>query len=215
MQNKKLTETVARLIDEGDKVLASQSHGAGGYILVEGTGFAKWLFNCRHLLEILGGHSAAFGEEFKLSAECRYASRAEFMLAALKALRESLEHGLLAQIEDLVSAEIFDDLLGQADYLESEGYFLAAGVLGRAVLEEHLRNWCQSAGCSPAKQKPTLGDFNMALRKAGAYNVSVMKHVDSMIAVGNDAAHNKPGLTREAVARLLRDLPEFLGKYGA
>ena len=56
-------------------------------------------------------------------------------------------------------AEAFESLLEQADYLLSEGYFLAAGVLGRAVLEEHLRKWCDLKAYSPAKQRPTINDF--------------------------------------------------------
>jgi hypothetical protein len=40
-----------------------------------------------------------------------------------------------------------------------------------------------------------------------------MKHVDSMIAVGNDAAHNEPDLKREDVERLLRDVRTFIARH--
>ena len=44
-------------------------------------------------------------------------------------------------------------------------------------------------------------------------NIIVPKHIEAMIAVGNNAAHNKPDLDRPSVDRLLRDLREFLGKH--
>ena len=58
-----------------------------------------------------------------------------------------------------------------------------------------------------------LGDFNTALYKAGNYPVSVMKLVESMAAVGNAAAHNKPESTAADVGRLLRDVRDFLGRH--
>lgn len=213
MRNTALMATVERLIDEGTKTLGTRHDLKYSKNITERASFAKWLAGCRHLLEMLGRHSPAFNEEFKLSADYYEASRAEKMLATLHAIRESIQYGLLASIEDLVTAEVFESLLEQADYLLSQQYFLAAGVLGRAVLEERLRNWCASAGCPQKKTKPTLSDFNVALYTAKVYSVSVMKHVDSMVAIGNDAAHNKPGLKRDDVARLLRDLREFLAKH--
>jgi hypothetical protein len=34
-----------------------------------------------------------------------------------------------------------------------------------------------------------------------------------MAATGNEAAHNLPTLTKEAVERMLRDIRVFIGKY--
>jgi hypothetical protein len=121
--------------------------------------------------------------------------------------------GLLVAVEDLVRAEAFESLLEQADYLLASGYALAAGVLGRAVLEEHLRKWCEVKGCRPAKDKPTINDYNSELYKAKHLNLSQMKHVESLAAVGNEAAHNKPTLTADGVERLLRDVRELLAKH--
>jgi hypothetical protein len=104
-------------------------------------------------------------------------------------------------------------LLEQADYLLSEGYFLAAGVLGRAILEQHLKYWRYIAGCPPNKPRPTLNDFKDGLYKSKRINITEMKHIESLASVGNDAAHNKPTLTESDVKRLLRDVRDMLVKY--
>ena len=109
-----------------------------------------------------------------------------------------MDEGLLVKYEDLIFAEAFADLYEQGQHLFSQGYFLAAGVVFRAVLEEHLRHLCERNECTPVKEKPTINDLNMALYKCDSpvYEKSVMLHVTALAAVGNDAAHNNPELKR-------------------
>lgn len=211
--HKMLPRTVIRLIEEGDAVLATSKQSQRDRDIVDSKMFAKWLAGCRGLMQLLGNYAPAWDECFEQSAEFYYIQRAETMHSTLQAIQESVEEGLLIQLEDIVSAEIFNSLLEQAEYLLSEGYFLPAGVLGRAVLEEHLRNWCDHAECSPGNKRPTLNDYNMKLYTEKHYNTSIMKHVDSMAAVGNDAAHNNEELEKTDVERLLRDVREFLAKH--
>lgn len=219
LQNTVLQQTVQRLIEEGRRVLATEfdasnpnfnylgSRPAG----VELQPFAKWLAGCTNLVRMLGSAGDAWKDDF--SQRKNSLGLTQRMLGTLEAIAESIQHGLLVSVEDLVRAEAFDGLLGQADYLLSEGYVLAAGVLGRAVLEEHLRKWCDLKSCAPAKAKPTLADFKDCLYKGKELTVTQMKHVEAMAAVGNDAAHNKATLSSSDVERLLRDVREFLVRY--
>ena len=135
------------------------------------------------------------------------------MLGTLEAIAQAISSGLLITVQDIVRAESFNNLLDQADFLHENGYVLAAGVLARAVLEEHLRTWCERSSLPTSKAKPTLSDFKDALYKDKKFSVSVLKHVEAMAAIGNDAAHNKPELATESVTRVLRDIREFIGKY--
>ena len=72
------------------------------------------------------------------------------MLGALDSIREGIEAGRLLRVEDLVFAEAFANLIEQAEYLLKRNYFLASGVLLRAVLEEELRRMCEINECTPA-----------------------------------------------------------------
>ena len=138
---------------------------------------------------------------------------AKQMLGTLEAIKSVVAAEGLVTVEDLVMAEAFADLLEQADYLLSENYALAAGVIGRAVLEEHLRKLCGHASLVPTKPKPTLNDWKQELQKASKLNKIEVTHVDAMATVGNEAAHNKPGLKGEDVERMLRDVREFLVRH--
>lgn len=135
-------------------------------------------------------------------------------LGAVKAIKEAVAIGLLVKIEDRVLAEAMDDLLEQADHLLEKKYSLAAGVLGRAVLEEHLRKGCSRKGCVPMVPKPTISDYNQALYKAGHLDKLAMKKADTLATAGNHCAHNAdPPLTPQQVETLLRDVREFVTQH--
>ena len=131
----------------------------------------------------------------------------------LEGTKHAVECGLLRTAESVILAEAYGDLLEQAKELLDKGYFLAAGVLGRAVLESHLRKWCEHEQCLPTKDKPMLGDFKTALRAKQLITKTVQAHIEAMAAVGNDAAHAKPELKQHEVERLLNDLTAFLATH--
>ena len=54
----------------------------------------------------------------------------------LRAAREDYANGYLFDIKQLIAAEVFDDLLEQAEHLLDAGYQEAAAVLAGAVLED-------------------------------------------------------------------------------
>lgn len=134
-------------------------------------------------------------------------------VGALTAIKEAIERDLLVKIEDWVLAEAMDDLLDQADHLLKKKYSLAAGVLGRAVLEEHLRKGCDRKGCIPPG-RPTLNDLNLALYNGHHYDKLVMKKVDALTSVGNYCAHNEqPPLAPDKIEPFLRDVREFVTQH--
>ena len=145
------------------------------------------------------------------------ANRLTFVLGVhgvLEAIKHELENNHLESFSKLVRAETLADLLEQAEKLQDNGYYLAAGVIGRCVLEEHLRASCEGLACAPAKSKPTLNDYNMALYGIDHYAKTKMKQIDSLASVGNDAAHNKAELNKDDVRRLLDELPSVLESVG-
>jgi hypothetical protein len=138
--------------------------------------------------------------------------RTDHQIGTLYALKHAIENDWLTSVENLVVAEAFTDLLEQADYLLEKSFHVAAGTLGRAVLEEHLRKWCGRSGCVPTKKRPTLADFNMELYTKNHITKVTHAHVLAMIAIGNQAAHNEK-VTVQEVERLLRDVRGFLQNH--
>jgi hypothetical protein len=60
----------------------------------------------------------------------------------LSALRADYQADRLQSLRELIHADLFADLLEQADHLMEQGYKDAAAVTAGAVLEEHLRKLC-------------------------------------------------------------------------
>jgi hypothetical protein len=176
--------------------------------------FEQWRSRCRLLLSMLGPLSVPWEPVLGPSVE-NGLSAAMSTQGALKGIRQSLHEGLIVRFEDLVLAEAFSDLYHQADYLFLQGYFLAGAVILRAVLEERLRRLCTAHQCPPARDRPTLGDFNTELYKRGVYDKITFKLVDALAAIGNDAAHNDPNLKKEDVRRLLDGVQDFLRRFSA
>ncbi len=134
------------------------------------------------------------------------------MLGRLRGLRDAIRHDLLIRVEDLVSADAFASLLEQADELLSKDYVLAAGVLGRAVLEEHLRKLCERHDCLPVN-RPTINDLNQSLYKSGQLDKLGMQTVTAMATIGNDCAHNTTQHTAKDVGKFLSDVRDFLIRH--
>ena len=146
-----------------------------------------------------------------INPEQRY--QIDSIYGSLLALREAVNSDLLVRIEDMVLAEAMNDLLAQAEYLADKNYILAAGILGRAVLEEHLRKGCNRKGCLPTG-RPTINDLNKSLYTNKHLDKLVMKQVDALASIGNHCAHNdQPPLDSDRIMTFLRDIREFITRH--
>jgi hypothetical protein len=172
--------------------------------------FAKWRTSCRLLMMQLGSFANPWNDVLAADDVRNNRRTVDAMLGALKSVSENVSHGRLARFEDIVFAEAFSNLFEQAEYLLDKGYYLAAGVLFRATLEEKLRRMCDAFGCVPQKQRPTISDYNQALYTGQHVDKLVFKGVDEMSAIGNDAAHGKSTLTVADIERLKGNLADFL-----
>jgi len=176
-------------------------------------GFKKLIGSFNLLLSLLGNLGKPWQDIYEGSKKGNRVESAMSVLGALKSIKESLEDGLLIDFEDIVYAEAFSNLSEQAQYLFEQGYFLASGVLLRAILEERLKRLCERHGSIPGKARCTIADYNQNLYASKIYDKISFKHVEAMAAIGNAAAHNDPNLTKEEVERLLRDVSAFLLRF--
>jgi|GEM_PF-1458809 len=217
--NEKITSLVEKLIHNGESLCKNpwednQFKNIGIVTrFVDLEGFNKWLGSFHLLLSLLGPVGKPWQDIYESSKKGNRLENSLSILGSLRSIKESLNDGLLISFEDIVYAEAFSDLIEQAEYLYEQGYFLASGVLLRAILEERLKKLCESKGCQPGKTRPTIIDYNQNLYTTKIYDKITFKHVDSMAAIGNAAAHNDPQLNKQEVERFLRDLPAFLLRF--
>ena len=216
-----LLEHVGRLIDEGTALLGTKRDHPGGSTqkvtwvgspsTVDSQLMSKWLSGCANLVFQMGQIAATWEGAF---APTRYQGFEESRRAMgrLEALRDAIQHDMLFPVEDLMFGEAFANLLEQATELLQSGYPLASGVLGRAVLETHLRKLCDHHGCLPSGN-PTIETLKQALVKAKVLSSLTAHYVDAMGTAGNHCAHNKqPPLSKADIEKLLSDVQDVVAK---
>jgi hypothetical protein len=207
-----------KLITDGEALLATKfdvqtsSFTKEGFVSLDP--FRRWHGNCLVLRSKLGRAFEPWEKSVRTDVSNK-AATVTSLLGTVRSIKDAVEGGHLVTFTELIVAEAFSNLLDQADYLLSKGFWIAAGVLGRAVLEEELRLLAQKVGCSPKKDRPTLNDLNTELYKATAYDKLEFKLIDTLAAIGNDCAHNKSGATEERVKHLLEQLVALLPRLGA
>lgn len=134
-----------------------------------------------------------------------------------KAVQHQVREGLFANVRGLLQAEVFDDFLEMSAHLLSEGYKDPAAVLVGAVLEDTLRKRLDREGgpTTDAKGKNlTIEPMNVALAKAGVYNVLVQKQVTAWADLRNKAAHAQwDQYDAQQVAQMLEGVRKFCTDY--
>jgi len=203
--------TNANLIEQGKELIKNCWQDRHGMQRVNIEPLYLWLGNISSFKYQLGNSGKPWLEV--LNSTDQYDNSAihvKKLLDTLSSIKSEIENNHLASFNQIVQSETLIDLLEQAEHLLSKNYFLAAGVIGRAILEQSLRDSCKANNINIEKDKPTLNDFNIGLYKSEVYNKSKMKLIDSLISIGNDAAHNIEGLTKRDVKRLILELPSII-----
>lgn len=206
------------LVKEGEAVLATEfCRSRPGYVdmrdpWVDLELFERWNASCRNFVLQIGDQAKAWDGVFDSDSGNQFVV-AQAKLGQLRAICDSIERNMLVRIEDFVAADAFGSLLDQATELLRLNYVIAAGVLCRAVLEEHLRNLCHRTGCK-IPGRPTIADMNMALYRSRHIDKLAMQGVTAMATCGNDCAHiSDPPRSKADVEKLHHDVGDFLNRF--
>lgn len=215
----KIEQLLESLIAEGDAVLKTRWQPQGNWVTgpptyVDLADFTKWRARCKLLASLLG----QVGKSWESDLTADWNNKMEHAIktqGTLKAIKSSASEGLLLEVQDLILADAFTNLVEQAEYLLDQGYFLASGVLLRAVLEERLRRLADSHALTISKPRVTLNDYNTELYKASVYDKITFKDVDGLATIGNEAAHNSPNLSASDVLRMREGVSRLLQKFSS
>lgn len=131
----------------------------------------------------------------------------------LLAARTDYAQGFIADHKLLISAEVFTDLLVQADVLLDHHYKDAAAVIIRAVLEDGIRRLCEAYKIEAGK-RDTIQQLNEKLYKEHVYTALIHKEIIAKAEIGNCAAHARfDQYNDDDVAAFLEFVLRFLGQY--
>jgi hypothetical protein len=205
------------LLVRGDQVLATRRPPPQNVIgddRVDMQGSQEWATSASQFLESIFGRESEYYE--RLQKSWKYAGYYSDMVRALgvfKAAWNDYSKGYLTDLKTLVRAEVFDDILEQAEQLFEQGYHQPAAVLAGCVLEDALRKMCDLKSIS-VPPKPKLDTMNGELAKNGVYNTLVQKRVTMLADIRNKAAHGQLSeFSVSDVNDMLRQVREFVTNY--
>lgn len=127
----------------------------------------------------------------------------EQQLAIVKAVQGRFESSLY-DIRQMLQSDLFDSELEAAEELAKCGFLRAGGALAGVVMERHLGQVCKNHAVKLRKKKPTIADYNDALKEADVIDVPRWRLNQHLGDLRNLCDHSKDAEpTREQVTDLL------------
>jgi hypothetical protein len=219
--NQKILIRFNELEKEIEKVLASKyvSHGqfSSGAEYIDNNMLLEWNSKVKNLISLCSGQDSLYFKDFveAASRNSSFLTNLEIfndMVAIFNALKNDYENGYLTSFRTLVTAEVFDNELDQAQELLDNKYHVAAAVIAGTVLETSLRELCDNQ--SPKISYGKLDKMNADLKKAGVYNQLQSKRITALADIRNSAAHGKVSeFTHDDVQSMIKDIESFLINY--
>ncbi|XZE52557.1 hypothetical protein SH139x_004258 [Planctomycetaceae bacterium SH139] len=171
-----------------------------------------WSTNVLNLLQRVFGEDSIHFKHFTEDATNVGNSELSFrrIVAIFEAAREDYEGGYLFNLQSLVKAEVFDDMLEQAAALLKAGYKDPACVVAGVALETTLKDLCTRNSIPHAK----LDKMNADLAKAGVYNKRMQKQITAWADLRNSAAHGDwSAYTNADVDDMLKGVTRVIADY--
>ena len=130
------------LIEKGNAVISTRrpnSPGVIGFPTLSTQEYANWRSQSLAFLTDLLGAEHVYTNSFETRIEkSGYTGSTRAGIGILQAVLEDIEQGFIDTIRQLLTAEVFADLLDQATHLLESGYKAPAASLAGAVLEDGL-----------------------------------------------------------------------------
>ena len=211
-------QRIEELIELGEKVKASARMTTHKKLEPDSALYYQWTTSTRTFL------SAALGEDsahYKTFVGIRQSwtdlhDRVPQYLGVLHAARDDIESGWVGRRDLLLTADAFESLIEQADYLLEQGYKDAAAVLVGGVLEATLRKMCGVRGIEVGL-RDAIGTLNDKLAKQAdppAYSSMEHKEIIARAELRHNAAHAHYGRYDEKdVADMLKWVREFAARH--
>jgi hypothetical protein len=140
------------------------------------------------------------------------ASVVPIITGSLTALRNAVDGGWLVSLEARLRANVYDDLLVQAEELLNAGYHVASMVFTGGVLEDHLRKLCQ-VNVLTWTGSGGISKYNDLLRDK-VYPQPTWRRIQGNGDLRNEAAHgNVSALKVDDVADSHKYVGRFLADY--
>lgn len=214
MIEEKLSERFGELKVLGERLLSTRrpphpGHITGDFVDVQLAN--QWFTSVLSLLaRVFGRESEYYSRVNKKFDNYPKFENVQQAFGSFLSAIEDFESSGLSNLRGVLEAEIFDDILEQAEHLLEKGYYAPASVIAGCVLEDALRKLCNSNDI-PLPPRPKLDAMNADLAKAGVYKRLMQKRITALADIRNSAAHGNWGeLSKEDVTRMLSEVRSFV-----
>ncbi len=219
--NKKIQARFDELEKDIEKIIESKyvSNGnfSGGSTYIDNKMLLEWNSKVKNLIHLCAGQESIYFNDFVEAASRRSSFITNLnifndMVPIFKALKNDYENGYLTSMRMLITAEVFDSELEQAQELLDNKYHIAAAVIAGVVLETGLRELCDAQ--TPQISHGKLDKMNADLKKVGVYNQLQSKRITALADIRNSAAHGKiTEFTHDDVQAMIKDIESFLANH--
>ncbi len=178
------------------------------------TVYTEWCLKVKNLFILCAGEKSVYYKDFSERASKKLSNYIlfDYLVGIFNAAKNDYENGYLTSMRTLITAEVFDSELEQAQELLDSKYHVAAAVIAGTVLETGLRELCDIQ--SPQINHGKLDKMNADLKKAGVYNQLQSKRITALADLRNSAAHGKNSEFNHAdVQTMIRDIESFLANH--
>jgi hypothetical protein len=216
--DERLAEKFKALLEEGRGPLASHGwDGRKNHRDIASSTYLRFRTEALNLIRQACGEKSDHYQSLKQIAEDKSTNLNSWFYKDCFGIFEAAERdfraGMLADIRSVVSAEVLDDLLEQAEHLFSHGYHIPAASLAGAVLEDALRRLAHARAIE-IPQKTTIDGLNSTLAKAGVYEKATMKRITGIADVRNNADHGHfDKFKKDDVEDMLKWVRRFTSDY--
>ena len=139
-----------------------------------------------------------------------FQSKFQHQIAILRSARDRIDY-ILADIQGVLQAELFDSELEAADELLRKGHLRAAGALAGVTLESHLSRISSNHNLKITKKNPTISDFNDELKNNNIYDVPDWRFIQRLGDIRNLCVHFKErDPTKEEVGELIEGVQKVI-----
>ena len=110
-------------------------------------------------------------------------------LRIVEAGRATLESSLM-NLTSILQSDLFDSEIESARALAKGGFIRAAGAVCGVVIEKHLKHVCISHNVPIRKKRPTISDFNQALKNNQSVSTPQWRHIQHLADIRNLCDHD-------------------------
>lgn len=217
MTKELIIEQVEYLISLANETYSTKSEGYPSY--VDNQKFSRLKSGGLSFIKNVFTESHPYFNDFKKNVSRSRSNDTQTAIGILESIKLEFERGWISTLKGLVAEEIFSDLIDMSEYFMEEGYKDPAAVMIGCVLEEHLRQLCETNGIEVTIAKgdkfiPKKANLlNAELAKANVYGKLDSKNILAWFDLRNSAAHGKfDEYNKDQVQTMLSGVTEFIAR---